>query len=695
MSPRRRAHLLLPSPLGTVEYDILEDTAYVGPGPRGGLTANPLPFMKAVALLAASEGGYVVRALPGEAVPVVNDRPGEGRRLADGDRIALAQDVMVYREPASRTPAALRQVAAGPPAERKQPRTRKRVTRVRANPWVTAVSLAGALLLLVGLYLVLDRLAGLRADESTTAYVPDPPTVPELRAARLEPPAQAYRQVAQYESDHGDDLDGSLDRYRDFARKFPGSPEADQARARIRELYDRAGAAALTTLEKQIERRVRDGFFSTALKSVRNFERHYGATPSGENVDALRRSIRARARVSLDALLAKIGPLVGTNPRAAHRALLAASPEYPPDLSAEITGLMERAIELMKSRGGPPPEPRDGPRDGPKPVPVAPGMHPRDTPPPPEAGDGPDDVFVEAGAFKQWREAYAELTAGRYRDALKAYSLLLLRYGDSETVKQHRRRIANGRFAAKVGAEGPSGLLSVPCEEKRGRLEVEYGFDDAAVVQRDFTIEQPFPSDRPVTWKPHQGAIRLAGATGLFHVIVWEPDVRIEARVVAEVAHDFGILAVDDRDEFRAVMFNVNNTLFKLKKGSPAHVNQGHLLWFMGQGVWADSDPEFIGYVKIAERTSVKIQNADRLKMELIRDGDVCEGSFHGRTDGVSLKGRVSGDDGGGLGPARVGVFVNTGIIVVEEIKISGKVNMDWFRAYLAQLVDTTRGPED
>ena len=61
----------------------------------------------------------------------------------------------------------------------------------------------------------------------------------------------------------------------------------------------------------------------------------------------------------------------------------------------------------------------------------------------------------------------------------------------------------------------------------------------------------------------------------------------------------------------------------------------------------------------------------------------------------MNLKGQVRGDDGSGMGPARLGLFVNTGIIVVEEIKISGKVNMEWFRRYLAQLVDSTRGPED
>jgi len=700
MTLRRRAHLLLPSPLGVVEYDVLEDTVFVGPAARGGLTAGPLPFKEAVAALTAdAEGAYAVKALPGEATPVVNGEPGDGRTLADGDKVALGERTFVFRT--SRRGGSTRVSGPAAPAA---PRTqgkgktgRKRTTRMRANPWVTAVALSGALLLLVGLYLAIDRLSSLRADESVRSYVPEPPAAPEEGAARLDPAAQAYEQVARYEAEHPEDVSGAIERYRDHLRRFPASPEADRARARMRELYDAAAAAELADLKQEIEQRIRDEQFATALASIRSFERRFGATASGEEVAALRRRVREAARASLDALLAKVGPMVGTNPRLAHRALLAASPEYPPDLAGEITGLMERAIALMKTRGAPPPEPHE-PR---KPPPVEPGHPPGDAPtkPPGEDGGGrptpPGEVFTEAGAFAQWKDAYAALTGAHYREALDGYSLLVLRYGDTETVRQNQKRIAAGRFAAKVGVEGPAGLLSVPYEEKHGRIEVEYGFDDARVVQQDFSVEQPFPSERPVTWEPHQGAIRLSNTTGLFHVLVWEPDVRLEARVVAEVAHDFGILAVDDTDEYRAVMLDVNNTLFQLKKGAAARPNPGHLLWFMGQGVWADADADAVGYIKIAERTTVKIQNADRVTMEMIRKGDDCEAGFHGRTDGVDLRGKVRGDDGGGLGSARLGLFVNTGIIVVEELKISGKVDMKWFARYLATLVDGVRGPED
>ena len=56
----RRAQLLLPTPLGLVEYDVLEDAVFVGPATRGGLTADPVPFPEAKV---ASVPFWVLRVL--------------------------------------------------------------------------------------------------------------------------------------------------------------------------------------------------------------------------------------------------------------------------------------------------------------------------------------------------------------------------------------------------------------------------------------------------------------------------------------------------------------------------------------------------------------------------------------------------------------------------------------------------------
>ena len=60
-------------------------------------------------------------------------------------------------------------------------------------------------------------------------------------------------------------------------------------------------------------------------------------------------------------------------------------------------------------------------------------------------------------------------------------------------------------------------------------------------------------------------------------------------------------VVVERRDP--EVMLNVNNTLFNLKKGSAARPNPGHLLWFMGQGVWADADADEHAAAEHEERT--------------------------------------------------------------------------------------------
>jgi hypothetical protein len=184
-------------------------------------------------------------------------------------------------------------------------------------------------------------------------------------------------------------------------------------------------------------------------------------------------------------------------------------------------------------------------------------------------------------------------------------------------------------------------------------------------------------------------------ATGLLHRLVFLPDVTLEATVTVQQPHDFGALCVQESDDFRAILFNVANTLFKLKKGANKKANDGHVLWYIGQGVWAAADKDAHGFIKIAERGTVKLKSGDRLKIELTRTKDSAQGSFQGKTDGVNLEGKVKGDDGSTMGSGRVGLFTNSGIITVESVRISGVVDMEWFRKELSFLVAADPGPPD
>ena len=267
-------------------------------------------------------------------------------------------------------------------------------------------------------------------------------------------------------------------------------------------------------------------------------------------------------------------------------------------------------------------------------------------------------------------------------------------FARTRTVQDHAGRLRAGLLAARAAQEGPRALLAVPVEVKKDRLEIEYLFDEGRVLEQDFSLEKPFASDLTVDGTLVDGEVVLKGATGLFHALVFSTDVRIEVDATAVVAKDFGLLAVEESDKYRALLANFNNTRFTLKKGDDAQKQAGHYLWFIGEGVWSAADKDMFGYIKIAERGTSKVQNGDRLALDLERRGAKLDGGFQGKTDGVALSGTVKGDDGGGMGAARVGVFVNGGELRVKRVKISGVVDKAWWAKRLAELPFGDPGPD-
>ncbi len=679
MATRRRAELLIPSPLGLVIYDLLEEAAYLGPSARGGLHAAPDAFPEAVALVAVVGSGFEARALPGEPPVVVNGEKAAAAPLPDGACLEIAGQIVTFRtvsppigEPATRAARPSRRVP--PPSHRPW--------------WVSAMGLAGGLLLLAAGALAVQMLIGIRSDEEVTVRVPSPVPIRDRTVRASDPAGEDYDRIAAWEKANPDDAEGAVARWQEFLKRWTGSPHADRARSRIHERIDDAAKKAVARLDEELGTLLGKRRFNTALERIRELERRYGATEEAAAIEGLRRKTREAARVALDALLARLGPRVATDPRNTHRELLEAGADFPPDLAGEITDLLERASQLLRSRGV-----HEAPRPPRAPATDGPGATGGPEPLPPVGPtEGPD---AEKAAHGQWARAREDLGNGRYQDAFEGYTLLVMRYAKTDLVKANTRAINAGRYAAQVGVQGPVAMLSVPAQVHHGRIEVDYDFYDSRVLERDFSIEQPFASEQPIRTRTENGEVHLEGTSGLLHFMVWESDVTIQADVEIEVAHDVGALAVEDADTFRAIVLSLGNTRFKLKKGDAARANPGHVLWFMGQGVWADADPDAIGYIKIAERPGGKLQGGDRGTIELVRKGARCEAGFHGRGEDVTLKGTVTGDDGGTMGSARVGLFANTGALVVKHVRIVGKVDEQWFRTRLGYLVQEDPGPKE
>jgi hypothetical protein len=162
---------------------------------------------------------------------------------------------------------------------------------------------------------------------------------------------------------------------------------------------------------------------------------------------------------------------------------------------------------------------------------------------------------------------------------------------------------------------------------------------------------------------------------------------------VADRHEDYGLFGLQESKDYRAVVFDVGNTQFKLKKGDAAKVLSGHVLWLFGEGVWKDADPGERGFVRIAEKAGNKLDPGDRLKVRIELKGGQATASFHGKSDTLELKGALKGDDGRGIGPLRVGAFAFKGRVGVDRIKISGKPDAAWVEKQLEDLLKAAAGP--
>ncbi|MDA1194879.1 MAG: hypothetical protein O2894_06810 [Planctomycetota bacterium] len=450
MAPRSPAHLLLPSPLGLLEYDVLEDAVFLGPGPKGGLRASPTPFRGASVALKRGDEGFVARPLPGEANPEINGEVVAERALVDGDRIRLGEHVTLFRT--TRGPLMTPEAPPEP-----APRVERRAPPRRKNPLGAVLVFSGLVLLLAAAYRAANHM---KAIQSAGLVGSD---LPELVAYEPGEQGRVARELAALDAQAAQRPDRYADLiplYRDFRRRHEGTVEAESAGERLRELMTAWSVHERAALDVQVEKSVGAHQFARALEEVRSFEARFGGTEAAHGLEPLRTSIRRAARTALDALIAKVGPLVTPQPREAHRLLIGVSHEFPPDMAVEVIALIESCVQRMvdtRPARGPEPPRRDG--DGPpaKGPPAA-----GNEPPPGEAplvplpGPARDTPDREAQCVDAWRAARERLQQGQYAEALEAYTMLLAQYADTASFKEHKAKWMAGRDAARsAGPPGP------------------------------------------------------------------------------------------------------------------------------------------------------------------------------------------------------------------------------------------------
>jgi hypothetical protein len=291
-------------------------------------------------------------------------------------------------------------------------------------------------------------------------------------------------------------------------------------------------------------------------------------------------------------------------------------------------------------------------------------------------------------------QAKADLDAKRWTEARKEFGELLRSYGGTAVVTAGKERIRAGRRAADYALRGPAALLHAEATWKNGRLEAEWSFDDPRALE-DFTTEQPFAGDEPLSGEVRAGMAILSGSTAILLKVVFDPtDVMVEAECTADEHRDYGLIALQDGNEYRAAAMNVGNTQFRLKKGSAAKVLPGHVLWLYGDGVWRDADPGTRGFVRIGVKNSNGLRGGERATVKFELHQDKVSGEIHGKNDTTDLSGKLVGDDGKGIGPVRVGAFAYTGRVGVDRLKIVGKPDALWLSKQLDALLAAASGPD-
>jgi hypothetical protein len=692
MPASSRAHLLLPTPLGLVQYDLLDEAAFLGTGPKG-LHAAPAPFPAASVAVRSDPSGFVVRALPGEAPPDVNGAPADGATLRDGDRLRLGDQVALFRAGGG-VPAALVAPAAAPPPAPVAPRPRRVAAPIRvatppsAAKAGTALAIGGALLVVFAIYQAVTFLQTPQPEvlqQVTTSMLPEPGVGP----SRTEEKATlAWEAARAWETTNAKDLGGAVDRYLALRRDFPGTPVAALGAARVTEIWPQFAAQRWAAVEESLRPLVTAGKYRRAVESLLEFDRRFAGTEAATQVAPRLEAIRGAARAALDGLKQRVAPLMATDSSRAYRVLTTAELELPSDMETELADLMARVRAGWGTKTPPP-----GPREPPREPGTGPGPGPRKMPldPDPGAGMGGGEAPAsgrEEEARRIWAQAKADLGGKRFEAARKGFATLLKQYADTGVVAGGVAKVKAGRKAADVAMRGAAGLLLGDATSKGDRLEVEYQFDDDKAFQADFTLEQPFPAQEGIEAEVKSGMAILSGDTSMMLNVVFDPgDVTVEIDAVADAHQDYGLFALEDGKEYRAVAFDVGNTQFKLKKGAAATVLSGHVLWLYGEGVWRDADPGERGFVRIAEKRGNGLKPEERARVRLELHAGQVAGEIHAKGDQADLKGPLKGDDGRGIGPLRVGAFAFRSRIGVERFSVSGKVDAAWLAREYEKLV--------
>ena len=664
----------------------LDDAVCIGwPENALDVLARPEPFDAAVLRVAPGVDADTLSAL-GDGV-TVNGMPVTTHELAPGEVIEALR-VRARYERAAR--GVLRAVA-------RDVEPTSGAGKARA---VTAIAVVGTLAVLAVAFLRIraieehsgsaasaDRaerqaLVAARDAEASTITGPGKPVSQETAAQAAY---QAARAAARRRAGETERARAAL---RDIARRYPGSAYGALAEIEAAELGARGGIPGAKDVEDLVavaETDAAEGRLDDGLRKLRAF--------AEERLDTIEATIARRAIVRLEAEMdarvaadtAKYEAAIAAHDYPLAVRVMDRMLDYVPlaakDRVLEDKRSVKRRMDAVLGGGGttsgdagpptpPPREPRDPATEPPTPVRPPDGPTAEDGPPE-SAGPSRDEEAMTA-----FREARRAMDSGKDRDALSGFVEFLREYKDTPTGAKYDIEVRRRITSLAVGPAGVEELFRGTVERReRGRFRITYDFEDAEQLL-DFRDVNAFEAPPRAAWSISAGAARAKGSGAFVLNASFRPDfLSVEVNVQPERAHDLGVIMFEADELRRYYLYTLQNSFFKLGKGDGREDFRENAIVLFGPGMWRDSPPDEIGFVRKCGSEEPKLPPGQAAKIKCGKAEEEVWMRFPG---GRTVRGSAYGDQKYEFTGLTPGVFLVNSAGAFDELVIEGVPDPDW-----------------
>jgi hypothetical protein len=668
-------------------HEVLDPATFLGPTPEGRIVAKPEPFPGAVARLDSGMTADFLVPTGASPAPLVGGQPFQRREMRYGDVIQIGREEVLFEKAEKLLP------------EGAEGTDQERAHHLRRRPSRAPVAIGVLLCLGVGTWgglrvaaargsrqMELDGMRQRRAEaEGRFSRVPPlPPEPPAAERAAREETGLRLLDGAREDLDANRIRQGR-EKLEALVRQYPDTGACLLAREELKTVKGAgslAGTEDLRAAQVKSDELASQGKLVEAREILLQFANEHPASYSG---DRAMQGANALARIASDRLEDLLAVARAAAERkewqaaleAAARAVATAPPGDPLQRAraeqARIRGLIPGAAPMDPVPADPGPAKK--PPVAEKPPEKPPEKAPEPPKPPEPAKKAPPSKDDEANElFRSSREA---LEAGRFGDAERGFYRMFAEFRDSKMVRDYGAEVEQRYVDALKKGRGVAGLFHGNLQFRGNRVSVGYTFENAAEME-DWETVATFAVPQKGTFKPEGGELSGEGAASFMMRAAFRPEsVSMSFRIrPGSPVRDVGAMFAEPKDIANNVLFMIGNEFFKLGKGANAYALPGNVIFVFGKGMWKDTDPGMVGFVKTATSEEPKVPPRKWTEVEVSKEKDKAKMVLEGRP----LAGRSIGDNKYEITGVRPALFVLLSDARFDDVTVEGELDPEWVK---------------